>query len=237
MKSRTTISYVILKYDQKTDRIFTKTANNDRDIYQMPRFDYEPDEEYSISDMKEFLENQLLNFNTFVDDDHIFIPSVNVTTDNDTKIYNYLAIVFESDKNVFSSMNYESWHGIQYNKMKQIWHLPWESGLTDPIDFDLRDVSTLDYIANPNLKDDRINFCNAMRFVSEQTKIFPILGLLSGSQFTLGQLMHYHDVLGIEGAVMSDDAAFETRYANSVKAVADNKVATFYRIKSEFLQK
>lgn len=237
MKTKTSISYVILKYDKKTDSIFTKTSNNPENHYKIPIFKFEPGEDDDLSDIKEYLENQFLNFKTIVDDDHIFIPTVNVALAGDTLVYNYLAVVFESDKNVFASMNYETWHQLRYDKSLQVWDMPWDSGLTDPFNLDLEDVSTLDYVANPNLKDDRINFCNLMRFVAEETKIFPILGLLSGDKFTLNEIIHYQTILGIDNTLMTSDAAFETRYAKSIKPVSDSKVATTYQIKSNYLQK
>lgn len=237
MKTKTTISYVILKYDKKTDSIYTKTSNNQKNLYKIPSFNYEPGENDDLSDMKEFLENQFLNFKTIVDDSHIFIPSVNVVMDQDTQIFNYLAVVFESDKNVFASMNYETWHQLRYDKALQVWDLPWDSGLTDPVNFDLDDVSTLDYVTNTNLQNDEFDFCNLMRFVAEETKIFPILGLLSGEQFTLKEIIHYQTLLGIDNTLMTSDAAFEMRYAKSVKPVSDNKLSHSYQIKSNFLQK
>jgi len=247
MKSKTTISYVILKYDEETNSIFTKTSNNDKNTYREPSFGYEPNEkfgvidndlpneDYSLDDMKSFVVEELSDFKTNIDEAHIFLPFVTATTVDKRRVYNYTAVILESDKNEFSSMNYESWHRVKYNSEKKVWSLAWESGLTDPVDFIIHDVASENYAINPNGKDDQIDFCNVMHFVAEQTKDFPILGLLSGSKFTLNQVLRYQELLGIDGEKVKTATAFENQYSGAIQVLKDDHASTMYKIKSEYL--
>jgi len=237
MKTKTTISYIILKYDKVTDNIFTKTTNNTQGIYKKPFFEYKSESGHSLSVMRDFITTRLLDFNTFVNDDHIFIPFVGTTTVGDTRIYNYLAIVFEADDTHFSSANYESWHKVKYNKEKNVWSLAWESGLSEPVNYLIQGSKDDHYLANPNMKSETIDFANAMQYVIEQTKEFPILGLLSGKEFTLKEVLHYQDLLGIEALKAGNDATFETQYENSIQVINNGTVQTSYKIKNQYLQK
>jgi len=249
MNSKTTISYVILKYDAETNSIFTKTSNNDKNVYKEPFFVYEPNEKfgvtenemptenYGLADMKSFLIEELSDFHTNIDEQHIFIPFVTATTVNKKRIYNYTAVILEADKDEFSSMNYESWHRVRYNKDKHVWSLAWESGLTDPVDFIIHDAAVSQYAINPKGRSDEIDFCNIMHFVAEQTKDFPILGLLSGTRFTLNQVQRYQELLGIDGETVKSATTFENQYSGAIQVLKDGHASTSYRIKGEFLQK
>lgn len=236
MKSKTKISYVILKYDDQTDNIYTKTLNNGNHVYEIPTSEYVQKRDSTFADIKNYVKEKLLDFDTAIDENHIFIPFINVFSENGTQIYNYIAVVFESAKDGFSSMNFESWYRIKFNQEKQIWNLSWDSGLSDPIDFEFENPAVADYAINTK-NNPEINFSNVMHFISEQTKDFPILGLMSGNKFTMKQVFHYQDLLGIEALKAGDNATFESQYSDSIQPIKDNQIATSYKIKNEYLKK
>lgn len=236
MKTKTKISYVILKYDDQTDNVFTKTANNGNHVYEVPAFDYVQKEDSTFDDIKNYLVDKMIDFNTTIDENHVFIPFLKVISENNIKTFNYIAVIFESNQNVFSSMNYESWHRVKYDRKTLSWNLPWGSGLNDPIDFKFRDEAINDYQANPKAVDE-ITFSNVMRFVGEETRDFPILGLMSGQQFTMKQVLHYQDLLGIDALKAGNNATFESQYSDSIQTISDNRITTSYKIKNEYLQK
>lgn len=236
MKSKTKISYVILKYDDQTDNIYTKTLNNGNHVYEIPTSEYVQKRDSTFADIKNYVKEKLLDFDTAIDENHIFIPFINVFSENGTQIYNYIAVVFESAKDGFSSMNFESWYRIKFNQEKQIWNLSWDSGLSEPIDFEFENPAVADYAINTK-NNPEINFSNVMYFISEQTKDFPILGLMSGNKFTMKQVFHYQDLLGIEALKAGDNATFESQYSDSIQAIKDNRITTSYKIKNEYLKK
>lgn len=236
MKSKTTISYVILKYDDQTDNIYTKTTNNESHVYEIPTSDYVQKRDSTFEDIKDYVKEKMLDFDTPIDEKHIFIPFINVFSENNTQIYNYVVVILESTKDSFASMNFESWYRIKFDQAKQIWNLTWDSGLTNPIDFEFKNSAVADYAVNVK-NNPEINFSNVMYFVSEQTKDFPILGLMSGDKFTMKQVFHYQDLLGIEALKAGDNATFENQYADSIQAVEDNRITTSYKIKNEYLKK
>jgi len=236
MKTKTKISYVILKYDDQTDNVFTKTLNNENHVYEGPSFDLAQNKSVDLSDIKENIIEKAVDYHTYIDENHIFIPFINVTFENEIAVYNYIAVVFESNKNTFSSMNYESWHRVKFDHRNHAWRLAWGSGLTDPVDFNFKDVSDENYAANPEGSPE-IDFSNVMRFVAQETQKFPILGLMSGEKFTMKQVLHYQDLLGIEALKAGDNATFENQYSDSIQTIKDDRITTFYKIKSEYLQK
>lgn len=236
MKTSTKISYVILKYDGQTDNIYTKTSNNENHVYEIPAFDYVQRQDSKLADIKTYILEKVIDFNTFIDENHIFVPFVKVTFTKNIRIFNYIAVIFESNQDIFSSQNYESWHRIQYDHENQVWNLNWDSGLTDPVDFKIDNRSLIDYVANPS-DEDTLTFNNVMHFVTEQTNSFPILGLLSGNKFTMKQVLHYQDLLGIETLKAGNSATFESQYSDSIQAVDDNRLTTSYKIKKDYLKK
>lgn len=236
MKSKTKISYVILKYDDQTDNIYTKTLNNGNHVYEIPNSEYVQKADSTLSDIKKYIIGKLIDFNTTIDENHLFIPFVNVTVDKGIRIYNYVALILESNQNTFSSMNFESWHRVKLNQRERVWNLAWGSGLTDSVDFKFKNTAIMDYAANP--KDSHeITFSNVMHFIDEQTNDFPILGLLSGNKFTMKQVFHYQDLLGVEALKAGDNATFENQYSDSIQAIKDNRITTSYKIKNDYLKK
>ncbi|ALB28355.1 hypothetical protein [Companilactobacillus heilongjiangensis] len=236
MKTRTKISYVILKYDDQTDNIYTKTSNNENHVYEIPAFDYVQKRDANFNDAKTYILEKVIDFQTFVDENHIFIPFINVTFENGIRVYDYVAVIFESMKDTFSSMNYESWHRVKYDSDTKVWNLAWESGLTDPVDFKFTNSALTGYVANPK-GDDKLTFNNVMHFVAEQTNDFPILGLLSGNKFTMKQVFHYQDLLGLETLKAGDNRTFENQYADSIQTIDDDNLTTSYKIKNDYLKK
>ncbi|MFH5811780.1 hypothetical protein [Companilactobacillus sp. FL22-1] len=236
MKTSTKISYVILKYDDQTDNIYTKTSNNEHHVYEIPAFNFIQKRDAKLSDIKTYLLEKIVDFDTFIDANHIFIPFVKVSFSKDSIIYNYVAVIFESTQDAFSSLNYESWHRVKYDRQLKFWELNWGSGLTDPTDFKFPDVSVNDFVANPK-NSDEITFNNVMHFIFNQTDDFPILGLMSGNQFTMKQVFHYQDLLGMETLKAGNNATFESQYSRSIQIIDDNRLTTSYKIKNSFLQK
>ncbi|KRN99207.1 hypothetical protein [Companilactobacillus kimchiensis] len=236
MKTKTKISYVILKYDDQTDNIFTKTLNNENHVYEVPSFQYVQKRDADFDDVRTYILEKVIDFNTYIDENHIFIPFVNVTFEKGTVVYDYVAVIFESNQNTFSSMNYEAWHRVKYNRQTLTWDLPWGSGLNDPVDFKFRNTAISQYRANPK-NNNEVTFSNVMRFVTEQINDFPILGLMSGNQFTMKQVLHYQDLLGIDVLKAGNNATFENQYSNSIRTIEDDHMTTSYQIKSEYLQK
>lgn len=236
MKTRTKISYVILKYDDQTDNIFTKTTNNDNHFFELPTFEYVQKRDSNLLDVKQYVLSKVVDFNTFIDSKHIFVPFVSMTINGDERTYNYTAIIFESNKNAFSSMNYETWHRVKYDKRTHMWELPWGSGLSDRVDFKIRDISENNYAPNPE-NNPKITFSNVMHFVDTETSKFPILGLMSGEKFTMKQVLHYQELLGMDTLEAGNNETFENQYSDSIQAINDNRITTSYIIKNEYLQK
>ncbi len=236
MKTRTKISYIILKYDDQTDNIYTKTSNNENHAYEVPAFDYVQKRESTLVDAKNYIIEKFVDFNTFIDENHVFIPFIDVTFENDIKVFTYVAVIFESNQDMFSSLNYESWHRVKYDHHKQYWNLTWGNGLTDPVDFKFANDAITDYTANPRDRDE-LTFNNVMHFVTEQTNDFPILGLMSGNKFTMKQVFHYQDLLGIETLKAGNNATFENQYSDSIQPIVDDRLTTSYKIKSNYLKK
>ncbi|MFC6175700.1 hypothetical protein ACFQAV_02570 [Companilactobacillus huachuanensis] len=236
MKTRTKISYVILKYDDQTDNIYTKTSNNENHVYEIPAFDYVQKRDAKFHDVKTYILEKVIDFQTFVDENHIFIPLINVTFENNVRVYNYVAVIFESTKDIFSSLNYESWHQVRYDHDDKTWNLKWGNGLTDPVDFKFENSALSEYVPNPR-ENDKLTFSNVMHFVTEQTNDFPILGLLSGNKFTMKQVFHYQDLLGIETLKAGNNQTFENQYADSIQAIEDDHLTTSYKIKNDYLKK
>ncbi|WP_338216951.1 hypothetical protein [Companilactobacillus muriivasis] len=236
MKTRTKISYVILKYDDQTDNIYTKTSNNENHVYEIPTVEYNPKQDAGFEDVKTYLANGGLTSTTYFDENNIFVPIVNVTYEVGVCFYDYVAIIFESAQKGFEGMNYESWYRIKYDRDTQTWNLLWNSGLTDPIDYIFKNTSLTEYVPNPKGRD-KLTFNNVMHFVTEQTNDFPILGLLSGDKFTMKQVFHYQDLLGFETLKAGDNRTFENQYADSIQTVEDDKHTTSYKIKNEYLKK
>ena len=235
MKTNTRISYVILKYDDQTDRVFTKTQNNGTQVYEAPGFDFVQKSDSTFADIKEYVLNKMIDFDTKINENHVFIPLVNVTIENGMTFYNYTAIIFESNQTTFSSMNFESWHRVKYNRARQTWNLTWGSGLTDPVDYIFKNVAINDYAPDPK-DSDEVLFSNVMHFIAEQTKEFPILGLMSGEKFTMKQVLHYQDLLGIEALKAGNNATFENQYSDSIQPINDNRITTSYKIKPDYLK-
>jgi len=236
MKSKTKISYVILKYDDQTDNVYTKTVNNENHVYELPSVNYVQRRDSAFSAVKNYVIAKAVDFNTLIDENHVFIPFLNVTIENEYKVYNYIAVIFESNQNTFSSLSSESWHRVKYDRKTLTWNLPWGSGLSEPIDFKFKDPAFSEYRANPN-DNDEINFANVMRFVTEETKDFPILGLMSGDKFTMKQVLHYQDLLGVDALKAGNNATFESQYSNSIQTIEDDRITTSYKIKTEYLKK
>lgn len=230
MKSK--ISYVILKYDAKADAIFTKSSNNSKHAYKMPTFEYDQTINSVYDDVKKAVHENLFKLDTFVDENHIFLPFVNVIPNKQS--CNYVAVVFETTKDYFSSMNYESWSQVKYDHIHHAWDLSWDNGLSDPADYMLEDAISSEYVANPK-DEDEINFSNVMHFIDEKTREFPILGLMAGDEFTMGEVFHYQDLLGIEALKAGNNATFENQYSDSIQAIKDNRLTTSYKIKKEYL--
>lgn len=236
MKTRTKISYIILKYDDQTDNIFTKTLNNENHVYEVPNYDYVQKRDGNLTDVKDYILEKAIDINDNIDENHIFIPFLNVSYTKRMTTYNYVAVIFESNKTIFSSMNYESWHRIKYNRDAHQWLLTWDGGLSDPVDFKFPNPVVSDYVSNFG-DEDEINFANVMHFVSQKTQEFPILGLMSGDQFTMKQVFHYQDLLGIETLKAGDNSTFENQYSDSIQAIQDDRMTTSYKIKNEYLKK
>ena len=116
MKTRTKISYVILKYDDQTDNIYTKTSNNENHVYEIPTVEYVQKRDAKFSNVKTYVIDKMIDFQTVIDENHIFIPLINVTFESGVRVYDYVAVIFESVKDGFSSMNYESWYQVKYDR-------------------------------------------------------------------------------------------------------------------------
>ena len=93
MKSRTRISYVVLKYDDETDSIYTKLLANDSRIYEVPSINYRQKDDATFQDLKSYLLEKLIDVDTIVDENHIFIPYVQVSFEKEYIIYNYIAFL------------------------------------------------------------------------------------------------------------------------------------------------
>lgn len=236
MKTRTKISYVILKYDDQTDNIYTKTSNNENHVYEIPTVEYVQKRDAKFSNVKTYVIDKMIDFQTVIDENHIFIPLINVTFESGVRVYDYVAVIFESVKDGFSSMNYESWYQVKYDRDTRMWNLAWENGLTDSVDFKFTNSALTEYVANPK-GNDKLTFNNVMHFVTEQTNDFPILGLLSGDKFTMKQVFHYQDLLGFETLKAGDNRTFENQYADSIQTIEDDKLTTSYKIKNDYLKK
>lgn len=236
MKTRTKLSYVILKYDDQTDSIFTKTANNENHVYEVPSIDFKQKETDNLDDIKEFILENVTDFNPYINEKHVFIPFINVKIENGIKDINYVAVIFESNQTAFSSMNYESWHRVKFNQKNQVWKLAWGSGLTDPVDFKFKNRVTNQFEINPS-DNDEINFNNIMYFVTEQMNDFPILGLMSGDKFTMRQVQHYQDILQIDTLKAASNKTFKNQYSDSIQEIDDNRITTSYKFKNEYLKK
>lgn len=236
MKTTTKISYVVLKYDDQTDNVYTKTLNNANHAYELPKSTFVQKEDSTLADIRKYVISKMIDFNVKIDEKHLFFPFINVYTENHERVFNYVALIFESNKNTFSSMNYESWHRVKYDHDTKSWNLVWGSGLSDPVDFKFKDTALNEYAANPKHSDE-MEFSNIMQFVTRETEDFPILGLLSGNQFTMKQVLHYQDLLGMDALKPGNDATFENRYSNSIQQVKDNRVTTSYEIKNDYLKK
>lgn len=236
MKSKTRISYVILKYDDQTDNVYTKTLNNENHVYELPSVNYVQRRDEKFSAIRNYVIAKAVDFNTLIDENHVFIPFLNVTIENGNKYYNYIAVIFESNQNTFSSLSSQSWHRVKYDRKTLTWNLPWGSGLSEPVDFRFKDSAVSEYCANP-ANSDEIDFSNVMRFVTEETRDFPILGLLSGNQFTMKQVLHYQDLLGVDALKAGNNATFESQYSNSIQTIEDDRITTSYKIKNEYLKK
>jgi len=236
MKSKTRISYVILKYDDQTDNVYTKTLNNENHFYELPSVNYVQRRDEKFSAIRNYVIAKAVDFNTLIDENHVFIPFLNVTIENGNKYYNYIAVIFESNQNTFSSLSSQSWHRVKYDRKTLTWNLPWGSGLSEPVDFRFKDSAVSEYCANP-ANSDEIDFSNVMRFVTEETRDFPILGLLSGNQFTMKQVLHYQDLLGVDALKAGNNATFESQYSNSIQTIEDDRITTSYKIKNEYLKK
>jgi len=236
MKSKTRISYVILKYDDQTDNIYTKTLNNANNVYELPNVNYVQRRDEKFSAIRNYVIAKAVDFNTLIDENHVFIPFLNVTIENGNKVYNYIAVIFESNQNTFSSLSSQSWHRVKYDRKTLTWNLPWGNGLSESVDFRFKDSAVSEYCANPT-NSDEIDFSNVMRFVTEETRDFPILGLLSGNQFTMKQVLHYQDLLGVDALKAGNNATFESQYSNSIQTIEDDRITTSYKIKNEYLKK
>ncbi|GAB5057162.1 hypothetical protein COSHB9_15500 [Companilactobacillus alimentarius] len=237
MENRTTVSYVILKYDKKSDGIYTKTVNDNNGKFKIPNFKFSSSNNMTTNDLKMEIMEYLRFVDAGIDIDHLFIPFVNLSISRDLKTYNYSAIVFESDRDVFATVNNESWRLVQYDKVSQTWILPWQRGMNQTADIKISNSSSINYVANPNLQDDRIDFCNTMHFIIRKMQEFPILGLLSGMEFTRNEVLHYQKLLGLENADIKTSSAFESKYSDSIQAISDNNFDKIYKIKDKYLQK
>jgi len=189
-----------------------------------------------FSNVKTYVIDKMIDFQTVIDENHIFIPLINVTFESGVRVYDYVAVIFESVKDGFSSMNYESWYQVKYDRDTRMWDLAWENGLTDSVDFKFTNSALTEYVANPK-GNDKLTFNNVMHFVTEQTNDFPILGLLSGNKFTMKQVFHYQDLLGFETLKAGDNRTFENQYADSIQTIEDDKLTTSYKIKNDYLKK
>ncbi|PMD68334.1 hypothetical protein [Companilactobacillus nuruki] len=236
MKTKIKISYVILKYDDQTDNIFTKVTNNENHLYELPTFDYVQKQDGNLNDVKRYILEKMIDFDVYLNERDIFIPFVNISFENQIIIYDYVAIVFESNKTALSAMSYESWYRINFNHKRQVWNLEWGSGVTDPIDMKLNNSAFTNFRVNSG-DNDGINFDNVMYFITEQTRDFPILGLLSGDFFTMKQVQHYQDLLGIDALKAGSNETFERQYADSIQVIKDDHLTTAYKFKKEYLKK
>lgn len=236
MKSRTRISYVVLKYDDETDSIYTKLLANDSRIYEVPSINYRQKDDATFQDLKSYLLEKLIDVDTIVDENHIFIPYVQVSFEKEYIIYNYIALVLESKYDFFTNLTTEAWNRVEYDRENSTWQLPYERGIHEHISYRIKDYSLEDYHLDYDGNDDTI-FTNVMHFISETTKEFPILGLMAGNKFTMKQVLHYQDLLGMDALKAGNNATFESQYANSIQTIQDNHLTTSYKIKNEFLQK
>ncbi|WP_334331635.1 MULTISPECIES: hypothetical protein [unclassified Companilactobacillus] len=237
MENRTTISYVILKYDKRTDAIYTKGVNNDLGNFVIPTLELDSARNTTSTELKMHIIERLKVVDANIDIDHLFIPFTNVSFSRDTKFYNYSVIIFESDKDVFATSENESWYKLNYDNQNFIWNFTWYSGMQRSDDLLLANPAVYGYVANPDLKDDRRDFCNIMRFVAIETQTFPILGLLSGNGFTKNEVLHYQRLLGFSGSDLKTRSAFERKYSDSIKIIDNDKVKPSYKIKNKYLQK
>jgi hypothetical protein len=235
MKTKTKVSYVVLKYDDQTDGIYMNSSSKITPGFGLPEYEYHSPNN-SLADIADDLAQQL-NFPYYkIDVSHVFVPFLTVYNENKTKIYHYVAVVFESTRDEFSSRRDESWHRVKLDQKTQKWSLPFGNGLIDSNDYQFKNYAKTDYAANPELNPE-ITFSNVMRYVEQETLDFPILGLLSGDKFTMRQVLHYQDLLGIETLKAGNNMTFEHQYSQSIQTIQDDRMTTSYRIKKEYLQK
>lgn len=237
MENRTTISYVILKYDKRTDAIYTKGVNNDQGKFVIPNLELDPTRNTTSTQLKMHIIERLKVVDANIDIDHLFIPFTNVSFSRDTKLYNYSVIIFESDNDVFATNENESWYKLSYDNMNFMWNLTWYSGMQRGDDLLMANPAIYGYVANPDLQDGRRDFCNIMRFVANETQSFPILGLLSENGFTKNEVLHYQKLLGFSNSNLKTTSAFEHKYSDSIKVINDDKVKPSYKIRNKYLQK
>ena len=230
MENRTVISYVLLKYDKRTDGIYTKATNDT--IFEIPGFEINPDENETSTELKMHIIERLKMLDPGIDIDHLFIPFTSLSVSQDYKIYNYQVLVFESDQDVFATMEDESWYRVKYDQSNKAWDLTWQSGMEHVGDFQIKDTSFNEYVAN-NSMNDQIDFCNIMHFVAQETQQFPILGLMSGTEFTQKEVLHYQKLLGFNNNSLKTALAFESKYSDAIKAIDE----TSYKIKNKYLQR
>lgn len=230
MENRTVISYVLLKYDKRTDGIYTKATNNG--TFEIPSFEFDPAENETSTDLKMHIIERLKMLDAGIDIDHLFIPFTNLSVSSDYKIYNYLVLVFESDHDVFATMEDESWYRVKYDLESKVWDLSWQSGMEHVSDFQIKDRALNQYAVNNSMTDE-IDFCNIMHFVPQETQQFPILGLMSGTEFTQKEVLHYQKLLGFKNNGLKTALAFESKYSDAIRAIDE----TSYKIKNKYLQK
>lgn len=230
MENRMVISYVLLKYDKGTDGIYTKVTNNG--TFEIPSFEFDPDENETSTVLKMHIIERLKMLDEGIDIDHLFIPFTNLSVSSDYKIYNYVVLVFEADQDVFATMEDESWYRVKYDHSDKSWNLSWHSGMERGNNFEIKDKSLNGYAANHSMND-KIDFCNIMHFVAQETQRFPILGLMSGTDFTQKQVLHYQNLLGFRNNSLKTALAFESKYSDAIRAIDD----TSYKIKNKYLQR
>ena len=233
MKTKTKVSYVILKYDDSTDGIYMKSDEKSSQ-FRLPEYDYDH-RNSSLSAIVADLSQQLFPY-FIIDTSHIFVPFLTVYNEKKIKVYHYIAVVFQSNETDFGAVQDESWHRVKLDQKTQQWSLPLNNGLIDSPDYKFKNYAAVDYAANPKLKPE-ITFSNVLHYIEQETHDFPILGLLSGEKFTMKQVLHYQDLLGIETLKAGNNMTFEHQYSQSIQMIQNNQIATSYRIKKEYLQK